>query len=249
MTITIIPAAGDSLRFKNLGYSTPKPSIVVANNPIIYWSLLGSKKSIKSDKTVIVAKNLDVEIISKSIFLSNKKLNLKNLKIVAINESTSGPAETVAQCLINLGPELDRTSPIYCLDSDMFLLFDNKKVFWDLEKECYIVAGESNHPEHCYLDTNKNKVISISEKKKISNLAIVGCYIFKSADTYLNLYEKAKQNLKKDKEFYISDVVKESVVRNTCGHILADTYLSLGTPAEVGISEPYLKNLFNSDCF
>jgi dTDP-glucose pyrophosphorylase len=131
----------------------------------------------------------------------------------------------------------------------MFLLFDNKKVFWDLEKECYIVAGESNHPEHCYLDTNKNKVISISEKKKISNLAIVGCYIFKSADTYLNLYEKAKQNLKKDKEFYISDVVKESVVRNTCGHILADTYLSLGTPAEVGISEPYLKNLFNSDCF
>lgn len=245
MSITIIPAAGEGLRFKDANYLDPKPSILVAGNPIIYWSLLGNKKSINPTKTIIAVKKLNLKSISKSVLDSNNKLNFKNLEIISIEKSTSGPAETVAQCLINLGLELDETSPLYCLDSDMLLFFDNQTILWDFFTECYVVAGQSNHPQHCYLTTDKNRVVSISEKEQTSNLAIVGCYIFKSPKIYLDLYKKAKNNLEKNKEFYISNVVKESVSRATCSYVISTEYFSLGTPEELNFSSKHL-SIFNS---
>ena len=240
----LIPASGDGIRFKSFGYFSPKPAIKVVKKPIIYWSLLGASRSIDFNRILISTRTDHEPEISEAIKFSVNNLNTPSPEVLQLNSKTRGPAETIYKIIKNaqnLGKPIE--GEIYCLDSDVYLSYSQKNVTWEDSEECFVVTSISTHPQHSYVKYIGKRVIDIKEKVKISERAVAGCYIFKSAETYLNLYQKAEEKLSQSSEIYLSDVVKISVDNGTCYKIDSDSHISIGTPKELKNSKKYLKKL------
>jgi capsule biosynthesis phosphatase len=99
--------------------------------------------------------------------------------------------------------------PVLSLDGDNFFSNDIVKL-WNGQDMVFTQTDNSNLECFSFIKVDDNDYISdIVEKKRISNLASVGCYGFSSYKKLLyNCQEVIKKNLKYKNEFYISNVIK-----------------------------------------
>ncbi len=202
----IIPMCGEGKRFKELGYSFPKPLIDINGKPMIQW----------------VTENINAE--AKFIFIVTKvdydKYNLKyllnllesNCEIIILDKATRGAAETTLKAK-NLFNDKD---PIAIIATDQLLDWNSNEFFYAMAAdECDggIVTFESTHPKWSYsLIGDNGFVTETAEKKPISRNASAGVYYFKCGRDYIKYAEQMiEKGLTFENEYYICPVYNEMI--------------------------------------
>ena len=227
----LIPLGGLGTRFKNFGYSRPKPLIKVFGKEIIFW-LLDNLDLSQLDEIFIPynkeLKNYNFEDLVKKRYPNTK------FKFLCLETNTRGAAETI---LITLSSWVIKDSPILVMDGDNFYTTNiiNK---WNGQNGVFVFEDFSPEPIFSYIEhDNSDKIKSIIEKNKISNWACTGAYGFNSSFK-LKQYCKyiIDNNIKIKDEFYTSLVIGEMIKNfNDFKSITIDTknYICLGTPLQV----------------
>lgn len=205
----LIPMAGEGSRFKNAGYTFPKPLIEINGKPMIQ----------------IVVDNLAID--AHHIFLVRKdhllKYNLdsvlplikKNCTIVPVEQLTEGAACTslLAEKHINNEKQL------IIANSDQFIEWNTLETmykFTDKNIDGGIITFKSTHPKWSFAKVDKNNFVTeVAEKKPISDNATVGVYFWKKGSEYVNYTKQMiSKNIRTNNEFYICPVYNEAIKEN-----------------------------------
>ena len=226
----IIPMAGEGSRFRERGYSFPKPLIPVQNKTMIQ----------------VVVESLGIE--GRYIFLCRAehlkayavepmlKLFVKEFAIVEVPGLTQGAACTVllAKELINTEDEL------VIANSDQWIRWDPSRFLTYLRQEKAdggIVTFHATHPKWSYakLDPQGYAVTEVAEKVPISTNATVGIYYFRQGRMFVRgAEEMIRKNVRTNNEFYVCPVYNELIAQGLkILHYPIEEMWGLGTPEDL----------------
>lgn len=217
----IIPLGGIGKRFHDNGYTKPKPLIKVLGKEIIFWLL--DNLDINEDDNVFIPYNEFLDAYNFDEIVKDKlpKVNLLSLA------PTTGPADTVKKCLVHFNIK----GRIVLLDGDTWY---EENILQKLRetKENLTVYFESKtkKPLFSYIKIENEIILEIAEKRKISDYANTGCYVFNSATKVLEYIKKAEN----DSEVYISYIIELMIKdRIVFKSIKAVDFNVLGTPQQI----------------
>lgn len=197
----IIPMGGLGERFKNEGYTKPKPLINIHGKPMLLHVI--NSLSLNKNDTLILIYNKELDNYNfKSI------INTENIQYHILNHQTKGAAETILS--LSHDDCIDKTKKTVICDCDTFYTHDILSSFRSMSNNAIMYFEEyTETPIYSYIKINENKIISeIKEKVKISNFANTGCYCFESLATLLQYCSKAvTTNYTFNNEYYISCVI------------------------------------------
>jgi beta-phosphoglucomutase-like phosphatase (HAD superfamily)/LysM repeat protein len=238
----IIPLGGKGERFKEKGFSSPKPLIQIFDKEMIFYVL--DNITIKSeDKVFIIYYNLDG-----SIFESTIKLKYSNVYFIELNKQTSGAAETIYIGLQQI-IKITNNKKTLLMDCDTFYTEDVTSMFRDLNKNAvFFNKNTEKTPIFSYITMdNTNTITKIAEKNKISDNANTGIYCFQNIEELFCYSKKVVlENIKFNNECYTSCIIDEMIKNNHefIGIELLSKYVfNLGTPEQLN---EYLKQTY---CF
>lgn len=184
----IIPMAGMSSRFFKAGYTVPK-FMLEAHGKSLFSHCVGSfEKYFSTESFLFIVRNA---YEARSFVDSEcKNLGICHYQIVTLTEETRGQAETVYIGLSRANTEKSEPITIFNIDTirpnfshpkfsnavDGYLeVFKGKGLNWSFAKEDPNMAG---------------KVIETAEKNPISDLCSDGLYYFRSANLFMDYFEK-----------------------------------------------------------
>ena len=225
----LIPMAGLGSRFKEAGYTFPKPLIEVHGKPMIQWVI--ESLNIKANYIFIIQKSHQKKFNIKSLLITIQP----NCKIIELSKVTEGAACTtlLAKKYIN------NNKPLIIANSDQFIEWNSSKIMYKFNSKKVdggILVFKSIHPKWSYAKTNaSNEVIQVAEKKVISNNATVGVYYWRKGLDYVKYAEKMiKKNIRVNNEFYVCPVFNEAI-SNSKKIIIerVDKMWGLGTPEDL----------------
>lgn len=203
----VIPMAGEGRRFRERGYSFPKPLIDINGKPMIQW--------------VVENINADARFIFVVRAADEEKYNLKHLlnllapdcAVVSITKPTRGAVESVmaAQHLI------DTDDPVAVVNSDQYMFWNSNEFFYAMAADhCDggIVTFESIHPKWSFAKTGSDGfVIETAEKKPISNQATAGVYYFKKGSELLKYAQRMiAKEIMTDGQYFVCPVYNEMIL-------------------------------------
>lgn len=225
----LIPMAGSGKRFKNAGFTFPKPLIEVNNKPMI--QLVVENLNIDANFIFIVQKE-DFEKYQIKYLLN---LVAPNCKIVQVDGLTEGAASTTLLAMEYINNE----DPLLIANSDQFIKWSSNEVLYAFQSEGVdggIITFNNMHPKWSYVQLNQEGyVVEVAEKKVISNLATVGIYYWKHGSEYVKCAEQMiKKDIRTNNEFYVAPVFNEAIADGK--KIRATSILEmwgLGTPEDL----------------
>lgn len=231
----IIPCAGLGSRFKNEGFTTPKPLIRCMMKPFLCWII---------DK--LTESTIDAHIFITIVDDQNYNNHYQaiadmypqgTVSIIRLSGHTRGAADTIAKTIEKM-PILRHGLKTVCMDCDNFYNVDVLAVCSKFDNGLMTFEDSGTKPVYSYVELKKDRpeIISrIVEKERISSLAVCGVYAFASAEKLLS-YARIVISDKGESELYLSKVVQtmidcKDVVCNYTIH--KDTYVCVGTPAQL----------------
>ena len=229
--LILIPLGGLGERFKNVGYTIPKPLINVFGKPILYWVLDNLKIS---SETILIPYNNSLEKYNFENKLTHDYPNI-NFFFHKLDNNTRGCAESICIILNKLSVD---DCPIICIDGDNFYNTDILSL-WRNNNSVFTFEDNTNSTQYSYISFNKstNVIDNIKEKEKISTYACCGSYGFNS---YKKLLEFCKyiitNDIRQKEEFYLSGVINEMIKNNNLFFnitISKKDYICLGTPLQM----------------
>lgn len=234
----IIPCAGEGSRFRDKGYSFPKPIIDVFGRPMIQWVV--DALGVDGNYTFIVKEehrtkyNLDGMLS----FIAGPSSG-----IISISETTDGAARTV----LLAKNKINNDNPMLIANSDQYFDYNSLEFFYKMQEGDYdagILTFESTHPKWSYVKTEDGLVIEVAEKKVISNQATVGVYYVKKGSDFVKFAEQMiSKNIRVNNEFYVAPVFQEFVEAGLkVGVFNVDKMWGLGTPEDL---EYFIQNYDN----
>lgn len=203
----LIPMAGHGSRFKDAGYTFPKPLITIRNKPMIQ----------------VVCENIAIE--AKFIFLvlkeHNQKYNLENLLNIISNGNceiveVEGVTEGAACTTLLAKKYIDNDDSLLIANSDQFIQWDSPKTMYSFmtsKVDGGILTFKSTHPKWSFARTNDQNIVQeVAEKNPISDNATVGIYFWSKGSSYVRYAEQMiKKNIRVNNEFYICPVFNEAI--------------------------------------
>ena len=223
----VIPMAGEGSRFKNAGYTFPKPLIDVNGKPMIQIVIENLKPKCPHKFIFICQKEHYEKYSLNEIF--NNLVGKEGYECIQLDSITQGAACTIMTASEYINNEND----LLIANSDQFIDFSRKS-----NADGTIMTFEASHPKWSYarIDNDEN-VIEVAEKKVISNHATVGIYYFKEGKTFV---EETQSMIEKDirvnNEFYVCPVYNESILsgkKNKIWDIDKNKMHGLGTPEDL----------------
>lgn len=211
--ITVIPAAGESRRYREAGYPTIKPLLTVRNKYGAVGSMLHHVEQSALTETIVA---LPAQVMKPIDSIS---------RVVAIFR-TIGQADTVYQLVRSLPP----SEAVVVMDCDMILgIGDVHTLMQYLELYDMVVAvTESFDPNASRVDTVPFPTRFI-EKEPISQWGIVGVRAFRKAGMLANALQITIQNcIKFDTEPYLSTAMN-NYPGTKYAHVIQN-YQDWGTP-------------------
>ncbi len=248
--IILISAAGEGSRFRSQGLLTPKPLIRVAGKSLLEHTLESFDMSQVDYLIIAVQSKHNVDTILDSCL--KKKFIGTGVEIVwvKINELLPGQLATSVYACNEFIIRYQHLSK-----SQLFIHNCDTGFHWS--DELGILSGWACMPvfeaegDHWSFglpdDTNSKIAMRIEEKKRISNLASIGLYGFKSISSF---YSQADSFLKRDSqinnEYYIAPMLQKAIENNKVVTLPRVNGIKLyGTPDELcttfGISLEELK--------
>lgn len=231
----LIPMAGAGSRFKEVGYTFPKPLIEVNNKPMI--------------ELVIENLNLDANyifVVQKEHRITYNLDTLLNMmvptcKIVEVDGLTEGAA-----CTALLAKEyINNENPLFFANSDQFVEWNSNEFMYKMQEtntDGGIVTFNATHPKWSFVKTNENGFVTeVAEKKPISNIATVGYYYWKHGSDFVKYAEQMiNKNIRVNNEFYVCPVFNEAIKDNKKIRTFnIEKMWGLGTPEDL---KNYLEN-------
>jgi HAD superfamily hydrolase (TIGR01509 family) len=202
----VIPMAGEGSRFKDAGYTFPKPLVEVWQKPMI--QLVIENLGLKGNFIFLVRR----EHLEKYNLKSFLNVIAPGCKIVIVDHLTQGAACTVllAKNYIN------NNKPLIISNSDQFIEWNTSEIMYHFSSKKIdggILTFKNTHPKWSYARVNNyNKVIEVAEKKVISNNATVGVYFWKKGRHFVRYANQMiKKNIRVNNEFYVCPVYNEAI--------------------------------------
>ena len=231
----LIPLAGLGSRFKEAGYTFPKPLIEINGKAMIE----------------VVVRNLTPKCEHRFIFICRsehiEKYGMRSLLklispecvVIPINNLTEGAACTalLASDYIENGDEL------IIANSDQYIdiSFDDFIAFARNEKlDGAIMTFPATHPKWSFVRMDEDGyVVEAAEKKPISNQATVGIYYYREGRIFVkSAQEMIRKDIRTNNEFYVCPVFNEMVLGNMKikpYSITTEQMHGLGTPEDFNL--------------
>lgn len=234
----IIPIGGKGERFKNKGYTKPKPLINIFEKPMIFY-VLDNLNINKSDIIYIIYN----KILEKDNFIEIIKNKYPQIKFIQLPRDTNGAAETLYLGLKELNNNSNKN---IVLDCDTFYQEDIIDIYRNsiYNNAVFYSVKENEKPIYSYIQMDKHsKIIDIKEKQKISNNANTGAYCFEDIKILCKYCKYIlDNNIVFNNEPYTSCVINEMIKKDIRFHgikLKDSSIVSLGTPDDV---DNYVKN-------
>jgi GT2 family glycosyltransferase len=225
VTKIVIPCAGGGQRFKDAGYTLPKPLILAKGRPLIYYAIESIRPKTHAYQFIFIVQKEHIEEFNIDKTLKGIE---PNCEIVTIDRKTEGAAITV----------LAATHLIYndkvilsCCDQIIDIDIDN---FIDTAESCdgLTATFESTVPHFSYVDMSDG-FVKVAEKKQISTHANAGAYYFKSGSSLVKaIMTMIQKNDRTKGEFYMAPAYNCLEDKNINIYPV-DSTIPLGTPEEL----------------
>ena len=216
----IVPCAGRSSRFPK---TRPKYLLTMYDGQLMFEKCLESLKFYNQKIYFIILKEHDHKYGSKKLIekVFNKS---KSVKILTLNNETTGPAETVYKVSKTIKSE----EPLYIKDCDSFfnqkLKKENSVAVIDLKKNRSI----SNISSKSFVTKNSQDLITnIVEKSVVSNLISVGGYSFANAGIFNAAFREVSKSIKS--ELFVSNVIRHALIKTPFIANEVSDYIDVGT--------------------
>jgi len=249
----LIPMAGEGKRFKDVGYTTPKPFIPVSGKPMI---IQAARSMPASDKWIFVCRKEHVDDYKISEVLRKE---FTNAQIITVDKTTEGQAAT---CLLakNL---MDKDKPLFIGCCDAGMIWNRKKwgnligdksidaVIWAFTKQPNLVV---NPKAWGWIDVDSNNVVKrMSVKIPISgnpfnDQAVIGNFWFRTGQLFIDMAEELiRKNIRVNNEFYV-DSIPDVLIKHGKKVVtfVVDKYIGWGTPVDLQTYE-YWEDYFNKN--
>lgn len=231
----LLPMGGLGQRFRDEGYTTPKPLIEVEGIPM-FLRAIGSFDALSVQKVISFIVRQDAE--DEYGLATSIKNILPESSVIMLDHNTRGAAETalLAKDIINLD------DPLIVMDCDFE--FSSKEYYQYvqdiLQNKSYdgiLLGFNSDNPRYSYGKVDIDGFVTeTAEKVVISNYALWGAYCFGRGGTFIKYAEKIiRQGLSEERrEFYISYVYSEMIADGLkVKFATVDEFHSFGTPTEL----------------
>lgn len=233
----VMPMAGEGSRFRDAGWTTPKPLIELKGKPLFVRAI----ESVKVDGAemkysfVVRQEHIDRYGIDKSI-----REILPEAMVYSVEKTTRGAVET---CLVAEAGIADDDA-VVVMDCDLEfdsagyrrLIFDALNCPEDKASGGALVSFESDEPRYSYAETDADgRVIRTAEKEVISSHALCGAYFFASGREFKAVAHRLLDEPVMTKpEFYVS-LLYNYMLKDGAPVWLApmEMYRSYGTPEEL----------------
>ena len=234
--------AGEGKRFKDAGYSTPKPLIKIDGKPMVVKSL---ESLPKASKNILIVRKDHLNIDEFKSLLGEY---FNNIIIIEIDYLTEGQAST---CLLSES-YVPKNSILNIGSCDVGFEYNKESFKKKLELNDSLIWTYNNNPNvliHPEMygwvkrKLNSDEIESVSCKSPISkNLledhVVSGTFTFKNSDSFFNGIKKMiSKNDKVNGEFYLDNVFNH--LSNKSSVFKVEKYFSWGTPKELNY---YLEN-------
>ncbi len=234
----IIPMAGESKRFQDAGYLTPKQYIDIDGKPMIHW--VCEMFSPEDDFIFIMKK----EHAKNKEFIDKLETIVPKFQIVEIEKHNQGPLYTAlaADSIVE-----DDEQVIFCY-CDFYQHWDYRKFLWKVNSyDGGIAVFKGFHPAsfgstyYAYLLCNeKDEMIELREKQSFTEsrheeYASSGVYYVKSWAIYKRYAKKILEDKTAIKgEYYISLIFNPMVKDNLNVVVFEiDKFICWGTPEDL----------------
>lgn len=230
----VVPMAGAGSKFKEAGYSFPKPLIDVGGKPMIQLVIENLKLDIPH-RFIFICLNEHYEKYSLREIFNN--VAGENHEVITLNGSTSGAACTVMTAIDLINNEDDlliaNSDQITDINLGEFIDFARKS-----EVDGAIMTFSAGHPKWSYAKVNKDGfVYEVAEKRVISNNATAGLYYFSQGNNFVKAtISMIEKDIRVNNEFYVCPVYNELVIsggRVKTWPIESDKMHGLGTPEDL----------------
>jgi len=245
----IIPLGGLGQRFKDDGYTKPKPLINIFGKEMIFH-LIDNLFPQENDNIFLIY-NKELNKYSFNTILKDK---YKKIHLIELNKQTEGAAETILYGLNQIEPNLLKNKCVL-LDCDTFYHINILDIYRNQNNNAvFCFKDNQDKPIFSYLKINNNIIEDIKEKIKISEYANTGCYCFEKGFLLKKYCENIiEKNIREKGEFYTSCVIKEMLLDNHIFHpniINLKDFSCVGTPLQLKIYCSSFKNNYNKRfCF
>lgn len=228
MINVIIPMAGEGKRFKDAGYTIPKPLIDIDGKPMIVRAL--ESLNIEGKYHFVVRNN---QYTLDTIFAIDKIKPKSDFHLV--QNTTEGAA---VSCL-KFENKIDPEEELVIVNCDQIMNWNSESVLNALRKhDGGVVTIRGTDPKHSYVKMDGSVAISFKEKEVISDHALTGIhywkkakYFFASANKMVMLNEKSANG-----EFYVAPsynhLIQEGLDIGSY-MISADEISFVGTPEDL----------------
>ena len=227
----LIPMAGEGSRFRDEGYTFPKPLVEVDGNPMIQTVV--ENLDFNAEYIFLVRESHIKEY--SGIIGTLDKITNGNFKYISVESLTEGAACTalLAKKYINDDDDL------LIVSSDQYIEYEpeNFKFIKDnVSIDSIVFTFNAVHPKWSFVKTNsRGYVTEVAEKTPISNIATCGIYWYKKGHEFVKYAEQMiENNIRVNNEFYIAPVYNELIKD---GKTLVPFYVhkmwGLGTPEDL----------------
>jgi len=230
----VIPMAGLGQRFVDANYKVLKPLIPIHGVPMIRV-VVDNLVTDQVGHLVLVAQRETIETVDLRLLLSHLQIPLT---IVAVDQLTEGPADTVRQAKYVLNNNL----PLVIANSDQYVNAKMDEFYSRLISESAsgsILTMEDTDPKWSYVKLDDSGfVITVKEKEVISNQATVGIYGYSRAGlAWTAFHDMWAANDRTNREFYVAPaynyLAKKGVPISTLNLGPVSTVMyGLGTPED-----------------
>jgi beta-phosphoglucomutase len=210
----LIPLGGRGERFAREGYTTPKPLIRVAQQPMLQYLLerLRRLRDTFPAVEVSIVYHTWLEPHGWSTWLST---HFPWVHTIPIRVDTRGAAETVHLGLQALGSRLSADTPIALMDGDAFYVDEVMHRVYAARAQHTLVYFEQDPTDpasnysYLKLDPDTQQVRAIYEKERVSASANTGIYLFaRAACLRAHVAQVVEQDLRIHGEMYTSAVIQ-----------------------------------------
>lgn len=223
-----MPMAGEGSRFRDAGWTTPKPLIELDSKPLFLRAIESVKVEGAPMKYSFIVRqeHIDNYGVDKGI-----RDIIPDAMIYAVSQTTRGAVETCLKAEEGIADD----DAVVVMDCD--LEFRSKKyseiikrVLNMLPQEARggaLVSFKSDEPKYSYVELGENGLVKrTAEKEVISNHALCGAYFFSSGKEFKETAHKLlNEPVMIKPEFYVS--------------LLYNYLLNAGSPVELASMEFY----------
>lgn len=227
----LIPMAGQGSRFRDAGFTFPKPLIEVHGKPMI--QLVVENLAVKANFIYLVQKS---DAMTYNLHQLLKTITPGTVEVLEVDGQTEGAAVTALKA-IDL---IDNSTPLLIANSDQYLEWDALPGIQSLYREGLdvgVLTFDSTHPKWSFVEKDETTglVSRVEEKNPISSEATCGIYFWKQGRDFVRSAQRMIDlDIRTNGEFYIAPSINQLIEEGArVGTLRIERMWGLGTPEDL----------------